>query len=357
MQLEILPLADSELKPKITDSSKLGFGVNFTDRMLLAKFHDGAWQKAVIKKHEPISLSPAAAVFHYGQEIFEGMKAFRQQDGKTISLFRPEDNAARFRKSAERMIMEPVDEGFFVDGIKKLIHLERDWVTKDEGTAMYIRPTLIATHPFLGVKPSSKYIFFVILSPVGPYFATGFNPAKIYVEPVYCRAAPGGTGEAKAGGNYAGSLAAGQNAKKLGYAQVLWLDAIEKKYVEEVGAMNFAAVIDGTVVTAPLEGTVLRGITRDSVLKLAPDLGYEVKERKFSIQELVEGIASGKVTETFGMGTAASITPVGELYYDGKAHTINNFKVGDITQKLYDTLVGIQTGKIEDKYGWNVPIQ
>jgi branched-chain amino acid aminotransferase len=353
IRLELVP--ESERKPKITDPSKLGFGLNFTDHMFIQEYKDGSWQQPVIKRLDNFSLHPAAVVFHYAQEIFEGMKCFKQVDGK-LSLFRPERNAERFNKSARRMCMPEVDEKFFIEVLVKLIQVEKEWVPSAPGTTLYIRPTMIATESVLGVRVSQNYYYYVILSPVGPFFKTGFKPVKIYVATEFIRASPGGTGEAKTGGNYAASLLAGQIAQDKGYAQVLWLDAKERRYVEEVGAMNMWFVLDDTIYTAPLHGTVLQGVTRDSVLQLSKDLGFKVVEKSLAIDEVIEGIKSGKLVEAFGSGTAASITPVGELYYKDEASTINNGEVGPITQQLYDTIVGIQRGEKEDNYGWNMII-
>ncbi|MHA2297948.1 MAG: branched-chain amino acid aminotransferase [Candidatus Hodarchaeales archaeon] len=353
IKFELVP--ENERKPKITDPSKLGFGINFTDHMLFQDYKDEAWQQPVIKKLENFSLHPSAMVFHYGQEIFEGMKCFKHGDGK-LSLFRPVKNAERFNRSARRMCMPEVDTQLFLDTITKLIQIEKDWVPSWPGTALYIRPTMIATEAALGVHTSTDYYFYIILSPVGAYFATGFEPTKIHVETEYIRAALGGVGEAKTGGNYAASLLAGQIAKEKGYSQVLWLDAIERKYVEEVGAMNMFFVMGDTVYTAPLNGSILEGITRESVIQICIDSGFKCEEKSLTIDEVIGGVESGNLTEAFGSGTAASITPVGEFFYKGQAHVINDNRIGSITQNLYDAMVGIQTGKLEDNYGWNKEI-
>jgi branched-chain amino acid aminotransferase len=349
-QFIIEDLPPEKMKPKPKDD-ELTFGGSFTDRMYLQEFKNGEWQQGRITPFANFSLSPAALVFHYGQAIFEGMKAFKQNNSDIV-MFRPEMNAKRFHKSAERIVMAPVPEDIFVESIKQLVKLEKDWVPTKRGTALYIRPTLIATEPILGVRPSNQYYYYVILSPSAPYFPEGFAPTKIMVSDKYVRAAIGGVGEAKTAGNYAASLYAGEIAKKEGYAQVLWLDAKENKYVEEVGAMNIAFVLDDTIYTSPLTGTILPGITRDSVLTLAPDLGYKVKEEALSIDTITEGVKSGTLTEAFGIGTAAAIAPVGELKYKGNVYKINNFEVGPITRDLYKNLTGIQYGDLEDKYGW-----
>ncbi len=336
---------------------KLSFGRIFTDHMFLMEAKNGNWQNARIQPFENLSLSPASMVFHYGQEIFEGMKAFYQTRTHGVSLFRPEMNAERLITSAKRMAMEPLPKEYFLEAIHQLVSLEHHWVPTVFGSALYIRPTEIATEAAIGLRSSKEYLFYVILSPVGPYFSEGFKPISIFVEPEYIRAVKGGTGEAKTGGNYAASLLALQNALKAGCDQVLWLDAIEHKYVEEVGTMNQFFVIDDVIYTAPLEGTILRGVTRDSVITLARDNGYKVKEQPLSIDTIIESIDGGNLTEAFGAGTAASIAPVGKLVYKGKKYVINNNQVGEITKTIYEKLTSIQYGKIDDPYNWNVPIK
>jgi branched-chain amino acid aminotransferase len=324
----------------------------FTDRMLMVEWKGGqGWVDARIEPYGPFVLDPACLVFHYAQEIFEGLKAYKWHDG-TIALFRPEMNARRFNRSAERLCMPEVPEKLFLKGIAELVKLEKEWVPGSEGTSLYIRPTMIAVEPVLGVKPSDHYYFYVILSPVGAYYAAGFNPVKIMVEDQYVRAVPGGTGDAKTGGNYASSLKAGLEAKKKGFDQVLWLDGVHKRYVEEVGAMNMLFAYGDRVVTAPLTGSILNGITRDSVLQLAATLGFTVEERPIDINELMADIREGRVTEAFGSGTAAVITPVGHLSYKGEMYQVGDGGVGNLTQKLYDTLTGIQYGRIADPFGW-----
>jgi len=290
-------------------------------------------------------------VLHYGQEIFEGLKAYKWPDG-TIALFRPEMNARRFNISADRLCMPQVPEDFFVQGIKELVRMEQEWIPSAEGTSLYIRPAMIAVEPALGVKPSDHYYFYVILSPVGAYYASGFNPVKLLVEDEYVRATPGGTGEAKTGGNYASSLKAGLEAKKKGYDQVLWLDGVHKRYIEEVGAMNMFFAYEDYIVTAPLDGSILHGITRDSVLTLAKSFGVKVEERKIDITDLMNDIRSGKVREAFGSGTAAVVTPVNTICYKKECLTVDDGEVGKLTQKLYDTLTGIQSGRRDDNFGW-----
>ena len=352
MDIKVLPLPAEKKKDKIKDETQLGFGKHFTDRMLVVEWKAGqGWCDARIEPYGPFMLDPACLVFHYAQEIFEGLKAYKWADGR-IALFRPEKNARRFIQSAERLCMAEVPEELFLKGVEQLVSLERDWIPTAAGTSLYIRPTLIAVEPVLGVKPSDHYYFYVILSPVGAYYAAGFNPIGILVEDHYVRAVPGGTGEAKCGGNYASSLKAGLEAKKKGFDQVLWLDGREQRYIEEVGAMNMFFAYGSHIVTAALNGSILSGVTRDSVLKLAPSLGYTVEERQIDVNDLMADIRAGKVTEAFGSGTAAVITPVGRLCYKDECLQLTGGKVGAITQNLYDTLTGIQTGRIPDTFGW-----
>jgi branched-chain amino acid aminotransferase len=352
MEIRIEPLSEERKKSKFSDESQLGFGRLFTDRMLVAEWKTGqGWLDPRIVPYAPFVLDPACAVFHYAQEIFEGLKAYKWTDG-TVSLFRPEMNARRFNLSAERMCMPEVPEELFIGGIEKLVALEHDWIPVSEGTSLYIRPTMIAVEPVLGVKPSDHYYFYVILSPVGAYYAAGFNPIKIMVEDKYVRAVAGGTGEAKTGGNYAASLKAGLEAKMKGYDQVLWLDGVNRRYIEEVGAMNMFFAYGNTVVTSPLTGTILNGVTRDSVIRLAGTFGFEVEERLIDVNDLMADIRAGRVTEAFGSGTAAVISPVGTFAFRGDTYTVGDGGVGSLTRKLYDTLTGIQNGRIADSFGW-----
>ena len=350
MELKILPLTSP--KPRPSDESQLGFGKQFTDRMLVMDYTAGkGWHSARIQPYGPFSLDPACAVLHYAQEIFEGLKAFRRGDGR-IALFRAVDNVRRFNRSAARMCMPEVDETFFLDAIRQLVRLEADWVPHSPGTALYIRPTMIATDPYLGVHPSDTYLCYVILSPVGAYYKGGFSPVKIWISDEYVRAALGGTGEAKTGGNYAASLKAAMEAESRGFDQVLWLDAEQRQYVEEVGSMNMCFVVDGKVVTSPLRGTILDGVTRRSILALVKDLGVEVEERALSIDEIFDTIASGRMTEAFGTGTAAVVSPVGQFTYRQRTATLGNGQVGPFTLKLYEMLTGIQYGRLPDTHGW-----
>ena len=350
IRIESIP--KEELKPKNKNEDNLGFGRDFTDRMFYLEYKNGTWQEPIIKKYENLSLSPAAKVLHYSQEIFEGMKAYRTADNH-INLFRPDMNIKRFNDSAERMMMPTIDPDLFLESLTKLIELEKDWVPHAPGTSLYVRPTYIGITPTLGVHPSTDYLYYVILSPSGSYFAEGYNPVKIYVQDKYIRAAPGGTGQAKTGGNYAGSLLAGHDAELNGCSQVLWLDGVHKKYVEEVGAMNIFFVMNNIIYTAPLSsGTILPGVTRDSTIRLARDLGYTVKEQALAIDVIIDGIHDGSVSEIFGAGTAASIAPVGSINYKDAFHEINDFQIGPITSKLYKELTDIQWSRKPDPYGW-----
>ena len=352
MNIKIHPLTSP--KTKYSDESKLGFGKLFTDRMFVMEYGPGlGWHSARIEPYGPFSLDPACAVLHYAQEIFEGLKAFRRPGGQ-IALFRPQDNVRRLNRSAERMSMPQVDEVFFLKAIKELVRLEEDWIPQSEGTSLYIRPTMIATDPYLGVRPSETYLCYVILSPVGAYYSGGLAPVKIWISDEYVRVAPGGTGEAKTGGNYASSLKASQEAAKKGFDQVLWLDGVERKYVEEVGSSNICFLYDGKVVTSPLKGTILDGITRRSVLALVKDFGLPIEERALSIDEILNGVTSGRLIEAFGTGTAAVVSPVGQFTYRDRTVTFGDGKsIGALTMKLYQTLTGIQNGRVADQHGWN----
>lgn len=344
------------LKAK-TDESDLGFGRHFTDHMFVMDYSkEKGWHGARVVPYGNFQIDPAAMVFHYGQEIFEGLKAFWDKD-ENITMFRPQENLARMNRSAERMCIPQFDEDLVLEGLKQLVKIDKDWIPKSEGTALYIRPTIICTDPFLGVRAGDNYIFYIILSPVGAYYSKGFAPVSLYVEEFYTRSSQGGTGEAKCGGNYAASLMAGEKAKKKGFDQVLWLDSSEKKYVEEVGSMNIFFVIDGEVVTPSLDGTILPGITRKSIIELLKKDGYIVTERKVSIDEIVSAAEFGKLNEAFGTGTAAVISPVGSLSYKDQSFTINNNEVGAITKMLYDKLTGIQKDIYKDENNWLVKIK
>ncbi len=335
---------------------ELGFGRYFTDHMFLMEATaDQGWHNPRVVPYGPLTLEPSAAVLHYSQEIFEGLKAYRSLRGTTL-LFRPDKNAVRLNHSCERMCMPKMDEQLFLSAIKSVVATDRDWVPRASGTSLYIRPAMIATEPFLGVRPSQSYLFFIILSPVGAYYAEGFNPVKILVEDHYVRAVRGGTGDAKTGGNYAASLAAAEEAHHKGYTQVLWLDGVERKYIEEVGSMNIAFVIDDELITPSLNGSTLAGITRDTVLQLARDWGIRVAERQISIDEVFTASKNGRLSEVFGMGTAAVISPVSELAYKGEKLTIGDGKVGPLAQRLFDDISAIQRGLKPDPHGWMVEI-
>ena len=349
LKLDLLP---EERRGRLSSHGSLPFGRIFTDHMFYMFYREGeGWQGACIKPYEPLCLDPAAVVFHYSQTIFEGLKAYYGVDGR-IRLFRPERNMARMNRSARRMCMPEIDEEFVLSALKKLVAIEKAWVPKEKGSALYIRPLMMGTEAFLGVKPSAEYVFFIILSPVGAYYKEGFNPIKIYVTDKYVRAAPGGVGDVKTGGNYAASLMASEEAKKLGYTQVLWLDAVERRYVEEVGTMNIFFYFEDELVTPALTGTILPGITRESVLKITRDWGLKVSERRISIDEVLQAAESGRLKECFGTGTAAVISPVGWLAYKGKEYVINQGKTGPLARRLFEELTGIQYGEKEDPYGW-----
>lgn len=350
MKVTIEEAKTKKMKP--AKGTALGFGKYFTDHMFVMDWtiEDG-WKDGKIVPYGPISMDPASMVLHYAQETFEGMKAYRAKDGR-ILLFRPEMNAKRFINSNRRLCMAELPVEDFVEAVRAVVAYEQDWVPSEEGTSLYIRPFMFATEAAVGVHPAASYKFIIILSPVGAYYPEGVNPVKIYVEDEFVRATKGGTGYTKCGGNYAASIAAQVKAEKLGYTQVLWLDGVERKYVEEVGTMNVMFKIDGEIITAPCDGTVLPGVTRDSIITLLKDWGYTVREEHLAIGDLMAAARAGKLEEAFGTGTAAVISPVGELNYKGEIATINDFKTGELTQRLYDTLTGIQWGDIADPYGW-----
>ena len=342
-------------KPKPKDSD-LGFGTLFTDHMFVADFQEKkGWYDPRVEPYGPIPLDPAAAVLHYAQAIFDGLKAFRGADGK-VRLFRPQKHVQRMNQSAAQMCIPPLDPELALRSLVTLVGIERDWVPKTVGTSLYVRPTIIASEAFLGVRPARSYIYFVILSPVGAYYPEGMAPVKIRVEEKHVRAVEGGLGSAKTGANYAASLMAGEEAKHEGFTQVLWLDGVHRKYIDEVGTMNIMVKIAGEVITPALGGTILPGVTRDSVLTLLRDWGAKVSERQIAIDEVVTAHKAGTLEEVFGTGTAAVISPVGELAYKGHRMVVGGGKIGPTTQKLYDAIVGIQYGTAPDTHGWTVEV-
>ncbi len=341
-------------KPHPEDESKLGFGKVFTDHMFIMNYTEGkGWHDGRIVPYQRLSLDPSAMVFHYGQEMFEGLKAYKGKDGKT-RLFRPDMNAKRTNATNKRLCIPELPEELFVEACKAIVKMDEDWIPTAPGTSLYIRPFIIATDEFLGVAPSKTYLFIIILSPSGAYYASGLAPVGIWIEDDYVRAVKGGMGFAKTGGNYAASLAAQVKAHDEGYSQVLWLDGVERKYIEEVGAMNIFFKIDGKIVTPMLNGSILPGITRNSVIEVCKSWGYEVEERRISVDELIEAQKSGKLEECFGTGTAAVISPVGKLRFKDDVMLINNNTIGEVSQKLYNTITGIQWGDCEDKFNWTV---
>ncbi|MBR2288360.1 MAG: branched-chain amino acid aminotransferase [Clostridia bacterium] len=346
----------TQLKEKPQDESKLGFGRIFTDHMFIMDYEAGkGWFDPRIVPYQNFSMDPASVVLHYGQAIFEGTKCYRRQDGG-LQLFRPAANMARMSRSAERMGMPALDEELALEGLKELVKVEQDWVPHQDGTSLYIRPTMISSDVQLGVHASKTYRFFIICSPVGSYYKNGLQPVSIYVEDKYVRAVRGGTGFTKCAGNYAASILAGEIAEKKGYSQVLWLDGVEQKYVEEVGSMNMMFAYGNKIVTPALNGSILPGITRDSILTLARQLGYETEEKRIAIRDVFDDGKAGTLTEAFGTGTAAVISPVGELLMDEERLILQDGKIGPVAQKLYDTLTGIQYGRLPDENGWIVKI-
>lgn len=342
-----LPAANNPLK----------FGTIFTDHMFIMNYDKGqGWHDARIVPYAPLSLDPSAMVFHYGQEMFEGLKAYKTEDEKVL-LFRPDKNAERANRSNRRLCMPEIPTQDFVDAIKALVKVDEAWIPTKPGTSLYVRPFMIAVDPFLGVRAADSYLFIIILSPVGAYYAEGLNPIKIWIEDDYVRAVKGGIGEAKTGGNYVASLAAQEKAHEEGYSQVLWLDGKERKYIEEVGAMNIFFKINGTIVTPELNGSILPGVTRDSVITLCKQWGLPVEERKVSAEELFEASNNGSLEEVFGTGTAAVISPVGHLRFQDHVMQIKDGNIGEISQKLYDTITGIQLGKVEDNNNWTVEVK
>ena len=342
-------------KPKPKDS-ELTFGTVFTDHMFVMDFQEEkGWYDPRVEPYGPFPLDPAAAVLHYAQAVFDGLKAFRGRDGQ-VRLFRPQKHVERLIQSSQRLCIPPLDPDLALKSLVTLVGIEKDWVPSTVGTSLYVRPTIIASEPFLGVRPAKSYIYYVILSPVGTYYPEGINPVKILVVDKYVRAVEGGVGAAKTGVNYAASLYAAEEAKHAGFTQVLWLDGRERKYIDEVGTMNIMMKIGDEIVTPPLSGTILAGVTRDSALTLMRDWGLRVSERPVTIDEVAVAARKGTLEEVWGTGTAAVISPVGELAYKGERLVINGGRIGTLTQKLYDAIVGIQYGTAPDTRGWTVPV-
>ena len=343
-------------KAKPDPNEDISFGTIFTDHMFVMDYEESkGWINPRIVEYRDFSISPAALVFHYGQTMFEGMKAYKTDDGRTV-LFRPQKNIERANNSNKRLCIPEIPEEDFLQAIMELVKIDEEWIPTKKGSSLYIRPFIIATEPTLNVKPASQYKFMIILSPVGAYYKEGLNPVKIWIEDEYVRAVRGGIGEAKTGGNYAASMLSQEKAHEAGYSQVLWLDGVEHKYIEEVGAMNIFFIINGKIVTPMLNGSILPGVTRNSVIELCKDWGYEVEERKVSADEIYEAAKNNTLEEVFGSGTAAVISPVGTLKFGDEVFEINNNNIGDISQKIYDTITGIQTGKVKDKFNWVVQV-
>lgn len=354
MDITITKTQQSRL-PEI-DFDNLQFGRMFSDHMLEMVYRDGEWQQPEIKPYGPISFEPSMQALHYGQAIFEGMKAYYADDS-TINLFRPADHHKRLNNSARRLCMPEIDEQTFLKGLEELLKLDYKWVPKTHGHALYIRPFMFASEEYLAAKESEEYRFFVITSPVAAYYSEGFNPVKLTTTENFVRAVKGGTGEAKAAGNYGGSFLPARQAQKNGYTQVLWLDAMEHKYIEEVGTMNIFFLMGDKLISPKLGGSVLPGITRRSVLAVAKEWGFEVEERRITIDEVFEAHQDGELKEVFGSGTAAVISPVGLIHHNGKTITLDQEKIGPFAKKMFDTITGIQYGKMEDSYGWTHPVQ
>lgn len=338
------------------EDNPLVFGTIFTDHMFIMDYETGrGWHDPRVIPYQPISLDPSAMVFHYGQEMFEGLKAYKAADGRTL-LFRPNKNIVRANTTNRRICIPEIPEEDFLQAIKAVVKVDEAWIPTKPGTSLYIRPFIIATDPFLGVRPSNRYMFMIILSPVGAYYPEGLNPVKIWIENDYVRAVKGGIGEAKTGANYVASMKAQMKAHEEGYSQVLWLDGVERKYIEEVGAMNIFFKINGTIVTPELNGSILPGVTRDSVIQLCKEWGLPVEERRISIDEIEAAHKNGSLEEIFGTGTAAVISPVGHLRWNDHVMQIGDGGIGEVSQKLYDTITGIQLGDIPDKNNWTVEV-
>ena len=351
-----IPHKKAETLKARPQSSQLGFGTIFTDHMFNMDYSpDKGWHNPRIEPYAPFVMEPSSMVLHYGQAIFEGLKAYRTADGG-VQLFRPQDNLHRFNLSAKRMCIPQFDEAFLLDALIELVRIEKDWVPDGEGTSLYIRPTIIATDPFIGLRASNTYRLFIILSPVGAYYPEGFNPVKIWVTNEYVRAVRGGVGQAKTAGNYAASLYAGQLAHEEGYTQVLWLDGVERKYIEEVGTMNIFFLIGDELITPALNGSILAGVTRDSVISLAKSWGMKVVERQLAIDEVFAAHAKGQLKEVFGSGTAAVISPVGKIKFGSQEIVIGDGSVGSFSARLFHDLMDLQYGKTADPFKWTMKV-
>ena len=349
IDIKIVKTDKPAVKP---DDANLGFGKHFSDHMFVMDYtRSEGWHNARIVPFENITLHPASTVLHYGSEIFEGLKAYRRADGK-VQLFRPMENIRRMNSSADRLCLPLLPEDLAMEALTAFVRMEEAWTPSAPGTSLYLRPFMFGNDPFLGVHAVDNATFMIIASPSGSYYKEGINPVGIMIESEDVRAVRGGTGYAKCGGNYAASNRAGEKAEKKGYSQVLWLDGVERKYIEEVGAMNVMFKVAGKIITPALTGSILPGVTRKSCIEVLKGLGYEVEERLFSIDELRDALEAGTLEEAWGCGTAAVVSPIGRLSYLGKEYTVNGGKIGEVTQKLYDTLTGIQWGKLEDTFGW-----
>jgi branched-chain amino acid aminotransferase len=356
MEIKIVRAKPDQMKAKPQDESKLGFGKIFTDHIFTMKYHsDRGWYDPMIEPYRPLSLDPTAMCLHYGQEIFEGLKAYRGKNNE-LFLFRPGRNIERMNNSADRLCMPRIDPDLFMEALKKLVFIDKDWVPRSRGASLYIRPTMIATEAALGVHSANAYIFFIVIGPVGPYYPQGFSPTSLYVDEEFVRAVRGGIGYIKAAGNYAASLLASKLAAEKGFTQVLWLDAIERKYIEEVGTSNIFFLIGDELITPPLTGSILPGVTRDSVIQMARRWDITVSEKPISIDELMDASAKGTLKEAFASGTAAIVSPIGEIFYKGRPTAIGGGKIGALTEKLYNEILQIQYGEKEDPFGWRVPL-
>jgi len=357
MEIKIVTAESGKLKPKPADESKLGFGKIFTDHFFTMKYHaDRGWYDAMIEPYRPLSLAPTAMCLHYGQEIFEGLKAYRGKNDQ-IYLFRPYENIKRMNASAERLCMPTVDPELFMNALEKLVIIEKEWIPHTRGASLYIRPTMIATEAALGVHAANEYLFFIVVGPVGVYYPQGFSPTSMYVTDEYVRAVRGGIGNIKAAGNYAASLKASSIAMEKGFTQVLWLDAVERKYIEEVGTSNVFFLIGDELITPPLGGSILPGVTRDSVIQIARKWNVRVSERPISMDELLDASAKGNLKESFASGTAAIVSPIGKMSFKEREIIINNEKTGVLTEKLYNEILQIQYGEKDDPFGWRVAVK